>query len=143
MKLLRNAYPARDFGLLILRFGIGAMFMLHGLPKMTGGLEKWTALGGSMESFGITFMPAFWGFMGAFAEFFGGLLLVLGLFWRPVIILLVLTMVVAATKHLTAGDGLMGSSHAIEAGIAFLAFLFIGPGRYSLDAKFFPGETRR
>lgn len=143
MKLLRNHYPTRDFGLLLLRVGIGIMFMLHGWPKIAGGPEKWTALGGALETFGIYFAPGFWGFMAAFAEFFGGLFFALGLFWRPTLLLLVITMIVAAAKHLAAGDGLMGSSHAIEAGIAFLGLLIIGPGRYSLDAKFFPGELRR
>ncbi|WP_369811116.1 DoxX family membrane protein [Hymenobacter mellowenesis] len=32
-----NRYPAHDFGLLIIRVGIGLMFMLHGYPKLTGG----------------------------------------------------------------------------------------------------------
>ena len=143
MNFLHNHYPNRDLGLLILRIGIGIMFMAHGWPKISGGVEKWTALGGSMSSFGIDFAPAFWGFMAAFAEFFGGLLLVLGLWWRPILVLLVITMLVAATRHFVAGDGFKGYSHALEAGIVFFALIFIGPGRYSLDAKFFSGEIRR
>ena len=143
MKLLRNFYPSRDLGLLILRLGIGIMFMIHGWPKITGGVEKWTGLGGSMENLGIAFAPAFWGFMAAFAEFFGGLLLVLGLFFRFTNVLLVFTMIVAAIVHLKGDDGFGGASHAIEAGILFFSLIFIGPGRYSLDEKIFPGENRR
>src|SRR6478735_1171999 len=143
MKLLRNSYPARDFGLLILRIGIGIMFMLHGFPKITGGMDKWTALGGSMNTVGIDFMPAFWGFMAAFAEFAGGALMLLGLFFRPVTILLTITMLVATLKHAAAGDGFQGYSHALELGILFFSLFFIGPGRISLDAKYFPGEPLR
>ena len=142
MNFLRNHYPTRDLGLLILRIGIGIMFMIHGWPKIAGGAEMWTAIGGSMTNLGIDFAPTFWGFMAAFAEFFGGLFLALGLFWRPVLMLLVITMIVAAIHHLTAGDGIGGSSHAIEAGIVFFGLIFIGPGRYSLDANFFPDEIR-
>ena len=143
MNLLRNSYPARDFGLLILRIGIGIMFMLHGLPKMTSGPEKWAALGGSMQTVGIDFMPAFWGFMAAFAELIGGGLMILGLFFRPVTALLTITMIVAALKHGAAGDGFKGYSHAVELGILFFSLYFIGPGRISLDAKYFPGEPLR
>jgi putative oxidoreductase len=143
MKLLRNYYPNRDLGLLLLRIALGIMFMLHGWPKIAGGGEKWTAIGGSMSSFGIEFMPGFWGFMAAFTEFFGGFLFIIGLFFRPVNLLLLLTMIVATAKHAAAGDGFIGYSHALEAGILFFSLLFIGPGRYSLDAKYFPGERLR
>lgn len=143
MKLLLNRYPKRDLGLLLLRIALGIMFMLHGWPKITGGSEKWTAIGGSMESFGINFFPGFWGFMAAFSEFFGGFLFILGLFFRPVNLMLFITMMVATAKHVTAGDGFGGYSHALEAGILFFSLLFIGPGRFSLDEKYFPGEQLR
>ena len=62
-----------DIALLILRVGIGIMFILHGYPKMMGGMEKWILLGSyGMSSLGIDYFPAFWGFMSAFSEFFGG-----------------------------------------------------------------------
>ena len=143
MRILRNHYPNRDLGLLILRIGIGIMFMIHGWPKITGGTEMWTGIGGSMGNLGIDFAPAFWGFMAAFAEFFGGLFLALGLFFRITNFLLVFTMIVAAIVHLKGDDGFGGASHAIEAGILFFSLIFIGPGRYSLDALFFPGEHHR
>jgi putative oxidoreductase len=120
----------RDLGLLVLRVGIGVMFMAHGWPKMAGGPEKWAALGSAMDTLGIGFAPAFWGFMAALAELVGGLLLALGVAFRPACALLLCTMIVASTKHLAAGDGFGKSSHAIEAGILFLSLLLIGPGAY-------------
>ncbi|MGZ5244021.1 MAG: DoxX family protein [Bacteroidia bacterium] len=128
-------YPDKykDIGLLILRIGIGIMFMVHGYPKITGGIEKWEALGHSMSTLGIAFMPAFWGFMASFAEFFGGLMIVLGLFFRPAVALLFITMLVATTKHVAAGDGFGKYSHAAESTFWFLGLFFTGPGRYSVD----------
>ncbi|MBC7923863.1 MAG: DoxX family protein [Ferruginibacter sp.] len=137
MKLLVNAYPLRDAGLLLLRIGLGLMFMVHGGPKLAGGPAYWQKIGESLAAFGITFLPQFWGFMAGFAEFGGGLLLLLGLFFRPSCLLLLITMVVATNSHLSRGDDLNGASHAIEAGVTFLGLLFIGPGRFSLDEKLF------
>jgi len=125
----------RDLGLLVLRLGLGAMFIAHGGPKLMGGPERWAALGKAMGNFGIDYAHTFWGFMAAFAEAGGGVLLMLGLFTRPACFLLLATMVVAARHHLVKGDGLMGASHPIESAIVFLSLIFIGPGRYSIDGE--------
>ena len=45
----------RDMGLLILRVGIGAMFMCHGYPKIAGGPEVWTKVGGALSALGVNF----------------------------------------------------------------------------------------
>lgn len=122
----------RDFGLFLLRIGIGGMFMTHGVPKLIGGPATWERLGGAMRHLGIDFAPTFWGFMAAFAEAGGGLCLALGVAFRPACALMFATMFVAATKHLVEGDGLGKASHAIEAAIVFLSLLLIGPGSWKL-----------
>lgn len=118
-----------------MRLGLGVMFMLHGLPKFTGGPEKWASIGSKMSLVGIDFLPEFWGFMVAFAEFGGGFLLILGFMFRPALAMLTFTMVIAAIYHIDAGDSFGSTSHSIEAAIVFLALMFIGPGRYSLDER--------
>lgn len=125
-------------GLLVMRVGIGITIFLHGLPKLMGGPEAWEGLGGTMATFGITFAPTFWGFMAAFAEAIGGLLLAVGLFARPVAFLLIGTMVVAVGMHVSKGDGFSGYGHALDLLIVFAGLLLTGPGKYSLDAKLFP-----
>ena len=125
----------RDLGLLILRVGMGGMFVGHGLPKMLGGPERWAALGRNMTHFGIDFAPTFWGFMASFAELGGGVMLALGVAFRPACALLLATMVVASTKHLVGGDGFGKASHAIEAAIVFLSLLLIGSGRYAFRPR--------
>ncbi|MFC1631904.1 DoxX family membrane protein [Candidatus Omnitrophota bacterium] len=124
-----------NLGLLILRIGLGLMFIFHGLPKILAGPATWEGLGQALGLFGITFAPKFWGFMAAFAECFGGLCLLLGVLFQPACILLVVTMAVAAAMHLGKGDGLAGASHAIEAGIVFLGLLFTGPGKFTIWKK--------
>lgn len=135
MAIFHSLNKYRDFGLLIIRIGLGAMFIWHGYPKLIGGPEMWTGIGGSMGAVGINFLPAVWGFLAAVTEAVGGLLIILGLFFRPICLLLVINLVVAALFHLNKGDGLMGASHAIEDGIMFLGLFIIGPGLYSIDKK--------
>ena len=102
---------------------------------MSGGMERWEQLGGAMAVFGIAIAPVFWGFLAAFSEFVGGMAVAAGLFFRPVCVLLLVTLIVAAAFHLDRGDGLGGASHAIEMAVVFFSFLFLGPGRLSLDEK--------
>lgn len=123
-----------DFGILILRIGIGLAFVLvFGYPKITGGLDFWMKLGQAMGNLGITFAPQFWGFMSALTEFGGGILLVLGLFTRPAAFFMAFNMTVAITNHLTHKDPWNVVIHPIELFTVFIAVLIIGGGRFSID----------
>ena len=128
-----------DFGLLILRVGIGGMFLLHGYPKLVGGAEKWE----SLAQYGLPFLPEgniciMFGLAAALSEFFGGLLLILGGYHRIACGALVITMAVAFNAKLGAVSTM--SSFAKDAGwplellIVSVALFFAGPGRYKLGA---------
>ncbi|MEX0929114.1 MAG: DoxX family protein [Balneolales bacterium] len=125
----------QDFGLFIIRVGIGTVYLFHGFPKIFGGPEQWEGVGQATQHLGISFLPVFWGFLGSSAEFFGGLLLIFGLFFRPATIALFLTMVVATSMHIGSDDGFTTISHALKMAILFFGLIFIGPGKYSLDRK--------
>jgi putative oxidoreductase len=124
-----------DLGILIIRIGIGISFMIHGYPKLIGGIETWKELGGVMQMIGIDFVPQFWGFMAAFSEFFGGLFLLLGLFFMPACVLLSITMIMAIVMHAVNGDGYNDFSHALEALILFVGLAVAGPGKFSVWVK--------
>ena len=125
----------RDEGLLILRIGLGVMFILHGWPNIQGGPDLWEKVGMAMGNFGISFAPVVFGFLAALSEFGGGICLVFGLYTRGAALFMFITMVVAATMHLKSGDGLPKASHAIEAAFVFLGLIFIGAGKYSIYQK--------
>jgi len=126
----------KNAGLLILRIGIGAMMIYHGYPKLIGGTAMWNGLGKTIGNFGITWGFTFWGFMAAFAEFFGGIALILGLYLPLFCSLLVIDMIVAAVMHMKNGDGFPVATHAIEDGIVFLSLIFIGPGKLNIVEMF-------
>jgi putative oxidoreductase len=125
----------KNFGLLIIRIGLGIMFIYHGFPQLGGGIKAWEETGSSTKYIGIHFWPVLWGLLSAATETFGGFLLVIGLAFRPVCLLLLINLIVATAMHLGKGDGIMGASHAIEDAVMFAGLLFVGPGRYSVDKK--------
>jgi len=64
------------------------------------------------------------GFVAAFSEFFGGVAMIVGFAFRPAMMLLTITMTVAACMHLGKGEGVLGASHALENALFFFALLF-------------------
>ncbi len=127
------------FSALALRIPVGIIFMAHGGQKLFGwfggyGLE---GTGGWMESIGLG--PGFlMALMAGSAEFFGGLLILLGLLTRPAALALAFTMVVAIfAVHFE--NGLFMSNNGYEFGLALLAasisLVFSGAGNLGLDNK--------
>ncbi|MFC3198771.1 DoxX family protein [Parapedobacter deserti] len=135
MATLSSLSKFKNTGLLLIRIGLGIMFIMHGYPKLLGGPDRWAGVGGAMSAIGITFQPLIWGLLAALAETIGGFLFLIGLFFRPTALILAFTMLIAALFHLDKGDGLMGASHAIEVGVVFLGLAFVGPGKYSVDKR--------
>ncbi len=128
----------KDVGLLLLRVAFGVMFVtLHGWAKMMAGPGMWEKVGGAMGNLGVHFLPVFWGFMAAFSELVGGACIALGLLTRPMAALLAFTMVVAATMHLTHGDGFGVAKDAIQYGAVAFILILTGAGRFSIDQRIF------
>jgi len=72
-----------------------------------------------------------YGFMAAASEFVGGILLILGLLFKPACSFMAITMIIASIMHLSKGDGLQVASHAIELAIVFIGLIFIGTGEFT------------
>ena len=129
----------RDYGLLLLRVGIGLMFVvIYGYSKITGGVERWEMLGKTFNNIiGISFIPVFWGFMAAISEFGGGICLIAGVFFRPACVLMLFTMLVAVTSHIRGGHDFSDAAQALVLGIVFLSLIFTGSGRFTLPRLLF------
>lgn len=125
----------RNFGLLLLRIGIGGMYIvIHGGRKLAGGPELWENVGGAMSNFGIDFLPMMWGFAAGAIELIGGILIVLGLLFRPAVLMILSVMIVAAQAELLNPAGT--PFWPIEMGIVMIGLFFIGPGSFAVDERF-------
>ena len=121
----------------VLRIMAGFTFSLHGFQKLFGFF-------GGMGGKGVTavFPSLIW--MGGFLETFGGLLILFGLFTRPVAFVLCGEMAVAYFRqHSPRGTWpiLNGGELAVLYCFIFLYLAVAGPGSVSLDALF--GRKRR
>lgn len=120
----------------LIRITIGLLLIPHGAQKLFGWYGG-HGLAGTGQAFAeMGFEPGmFWATVVALLEFFGGILLILGLLTRPVALLVAIFMAVAVVVHLpqgffwTAG----GYEYPLMWGLVALAFVFRGGGRFSLD----------
>jgi putative oxidoreductase len=123
----------REGGLLLLRASIGLILIILIAPVLWGGESSWERFGSAMRHLDFHSHFTFWGFVGAVLGCVGGVLMVLGLFFRVgVLLALAITLV-----HLVAVWDTHGDFHArlpaLEMAILLLSLLFIGPGKYSVD----------
>jgi putative oxidoreductase len=117
-----------------MRVVVALMFLPVGIDKMFyGGAARVAA--GNITGLGLT-PPLAWGWAVAVTEFFGAILLALGLFTRPVAFVLAVELTVIAFGIMalkgffwTAG----GMEVALLMELATIGFIFGGGGRYSLD----------
>lgn len=141
--MMKNVFYSRvfrskaGFSTLALRIPLGLVFMAHGSQKLFSwfggyGLE---GTGQWMASIGLE--PGYlMALLSGSAEFFGGLLILLGLLTRPAAFVLALTMLVAIVAvHLP--NGLFMANNGYEFGLVLLAgsisLLIAGSGDVAVD----------
>ena len=127
-----------SIGLLILRLGAGGFMVTHGYGKfkqVLAGNYKFA------DPIGLGEAPSL--FMAMSAEFFCAILVILGLATRLAALPVAFTMgvaafVVHAKDPWTMGGGPPAKEPALLFMAAFLALVFTGAGRISLDALIWP-----
>ena len=129
-KLSRLSYP-------LIRATTGLMLMPHGAQKLFGWFGGYGLEGtGGFFAQNMGLEPGlFWAALVGGVEFFGGLLLVLGLLTRPVALGVAIIMAVAVAVHLPNGFfwNAGGYEYPLFWGVVALAIAFKGGAGLSLD----------
>lgn len=122
-----------------MRVVLGIIMTAHGYSKVFGGLSKHAAF---VHSLGL---PGWLGYVSAFAEFGGGILLIVGFATRLAAFVTLIDMLVAIFKvHLHNGlTGAAGYEFALACAALAFALLFYGSGPISADWLFDPSSTKR
>jgi putative oxidoreductase len=119
----------KPLGLLLLRLGLGIIFIYHGYPKLIhtqGFMDQVVRIG----------FPSFFAYIVGVLEFFGGALLVVGLFTRVAGLLLACEMAVAICKvHLPQGSIYALRNYELPLAVCVGAFALatVGAGSISID----------
>lgn len=134
----RLVYSASGWDALPMRLTAGAIFVAHGAQKLFGSFGGYGLEGtaGWMESIGLS--PGLLMALGAGgAEFFGGLLLIVGLLVRPAAAILAFTMLVAIfAVHFEHGFFLSNNGYEFALVLlgASLSLALRGAGSLSVDS---------
>lgn len=124
----------KPLALLLLRLGLGVIFIYHGYPKLFGHTHE------EMQAFSRMGFPAYFLYIAGAVEFFGGCLLILGLFTRLAALLLAGEMAVAILRvHLPQGGWTAVSNYQFPLALAVAAFALVavGAGAVSFDRALF------
>jgi putative oxidoreductase len=124
----------KPLGLLVLRLGVAAVFLASGYDKLFAALGKWLAW------FPQQGFPAYFAYVAGSLEFFGGILLVLGLLTRVVSLLLAIQMAIAVWKVSLPHSGIYnveGYGLPLVLGVACFSLFTLGAGILSVDGATF------
>lgn len=135
MQVLEKLKPV---ALLLLRLGLGLIFIYHGYPKL------FTHMHETMQAFPRMGFPSYFGYVAGIVELFGGWLLILGLFTRIAGLLLAGEMVVAIARvHIPQGGVMDVSNYQFPLALAVGAFALVavGAGAISLDRAIFKNKA--
>ncbi|MDR9419121.1 DoxX family protein [Gracilimonas sp.] len=121
----------KDLALLLIRIGVGVIFILAGWGKLTG-------IEGTQQFFGNIGIPlaGVMAWVVALVEFLGGIMMLVGYKVEIPGILLAITMLVAIFTVKMGGDGgFSGMRLEIMLMLTSLAISMMGTGSYSLEAS--------
>jgi len=131
---MQSLEKLKPLTLLLLRLALGAIFIYHGYPKLFGHTRE------AMHNFTQMGFPGYFAYISGLIEFFGGCMLVAGLFTRVAGVLLTIEMAVGIWRagHLAA-DPMMVRNYETPLALAVsaLALATFGAGVVSLDEAIF------
>ena len=129
---LRGLYASlHDWAETLLRVVAGAALVTHGMGKIGDPFGA----AGMVESLGF-YPGAFWSVLLSCTEFFGGILIAIGLLTRPASFAAMIVLLVTVWFHwMTMDQGYQGAEISIIWAAIFAYFVIRGGNRHSVDAR--------
>ena len=124
----------KPLGLLLLRVALGVIFVYHGYPKLFGHTHE------AMQSFARLGFPGYFVYIAGVIEFFGGCMLIAGLFTRLAGLLLAVEMAVGlwgAHNIVTNPMAVRNYELPLVLAVATFALATVGAGLISFDQALF------
>ncbi len=127
----KSMFHNKDFGLLVIRVIIGAVFVVHGYQKLG-------AIAMTVGFFGSLGFAPFLAYVVAWVEFLGGISLIVGYGTKIASMLLAIVSLVAMIKvhganGFSVGKG--GYEYILSLFAVTVGLMYTGPGRYGIGSR--------
>ena len=128
----------QSFGALVMRLVLGTIMVRHGYDKIipSGALYNFSHMVTHMH------LPVWLGYVAAFTEFFGGILLILGLLTRFAALMMACDMAVAIAKVHLHGGIIGPNSFALPLALFSISLMLVFTGCGMLGLDDFAGGSR-
>ncbi len=145
----KSSVFSTSLGILLIRLVLGAVFIYYGGQHLFGSQHLFGIFGGrglhqfaiQIKSDGFPVLPPMvWAVLSSGTEFFGGILLLIGLFSRAAAVPVIFDMLAAMWVSRAAGFGTIDFNLSLIAMLAMV--LLAGAGMMSLDAMMFRQGAR-
>jgi len=131
---MQSLEKLKPLALLLLRLALGAVFIDHGYPKLFGHARE------TVEAFMRLGLPSYLAYVSGLIEFFGGSMLIVGLFTRVAGLLLAIELGIGIWKvgHLVRDPlAVPGYESPLLLAVSAFALATLGAGAVSLDQAIF------
>ena len=131
---MQSLEKLKPLSLLLLRLVLGAIFIYHGYPKLFGHTRE------AVQGFVRLGFPGYFAYISGLIEFFGGCMLIAGLFTRVAGLLLTIEMAIGIWKvgHLAANPmAVRNYETPLVLAVSAFALATLGAGVVSFDQAIF------
>jgi len=131
---MQNLEKLKPLALLLLRLALGAIFIYHGYPKLFGHTHE------AVQGFVRLGFPGYFAYISGLVEFFGGCMLIVGLFTRVAGLLLAIEMAIGIWKvgHLAVNPmAVRNYETPLALAVSAFALATFGAGLISFDQPIF------
>jgi putative oxidoreductase len=126
---------SRETGILILRAGLGVVLLIHGILQLIKGQAHWATVALSSGVPGVHTSPVIFGCAAILCIIGGGLLLLMGLYFRLGCMLLAAVVAAALYSKVKIGVHYVELVNVAAALAVVTGLMFMGPGKHSLDER--------